>query len=403
MPGNNRCMKDTVVVKAHPMHCGSTCMNDISSSSVAFKKCGPEMQEAGFDVKEFGNKAVILLREPFRAIWSDFQRSINLNSRVDHHRMKINRTSLLQNQFFWDKYVQPTCSFLRFRQRLGWGGVANGPVMSDANVVFADSFVRWVSTAHRQAAAYLGAMNTYRTYIKEGHDAVVVTYEKLLDETTRTAELRKILSFLGSGWTDADIVCAFEDPQTKLSLRPKSHESAEAATLVDAYPVSLACELWSKWLQYSVPQGKAIGVDLSGYSIVHDYKCFDEAKDTPLSQQQLRSISSIEINPQSGTTRQHRPPARAESSSQQQVLVDESSVEPIENGISNVVESDAAASAAVQKFVLHYDLKSSVASVRDNFQRRQNPVDCAAAKYLIFRPGGSGFGSQLHIFGTQVC
>lgn len=106
--GNNRCMKDTVVVKAHPMHCGSKCMDDISSSAVAFKKCGPEMQEAGLDVKEFGNKAVILLREPFRAIWSDFQRSINLNSRVDHHRMKINRTSLLQNQFFWDKYVQAT-------------------------------------------------------------------------------------------------------------------------------------------------------------------------------------------------------------------------------------------------------------------------------------------------------
>lgn len=255
-------------------------------------------------------------------------------------------------------------------------------------------------------------MNTYRTYIKEGHEAVVVTYERLLDESTRTAELGKILSFLGSGWADSDLACAFEDPQTKMSLRPKSQEDAEAATLVDAYPVSLACELWSKWLKYSVPQGQAIGVDLSGYTIIHDYTCFDEAKDTPLSQQQLRKISSIEINSQFvEPTARHQPlsPPVVKSSQKTQVLVDESSFEPSKNRISNGadyaddVESVPAASADVQKFVLDYELKSSVAAVRDDFQRRQNPMDCAAAKYLIFRPGGSGFGSQLHIFGTQVC
>jgi hypothetical protein len=71
----------------------------------SYKKCGPEMIAAGLDVREFGNRAVIVIREPFRAIWSDFQRGILLNSRTDHHVMKVNRSALLGNEFLWDTYV----------------------------------------------------------------------------------------------------------------------------------------------------------------------------------------------------------------------------------------------------------------------------------------------------------
>lgn len=109
--GNDRCMDDTIVVKAHPMHCGTTCMRDISTSKIAFKKCGPELQAAGHDVTDFGNNAVILIREPFKAIWSDFQRSVNLNAKTDHHLMKVNRTSFLGNEFFWKKCVRSCCPF----------------------------------------------------------------------------------------------------------------------------------------------------------------------------------------------------------------------------------------------------------------------------------------------------
>ncbi len=76
----------------------------------------------------------------------------------------------------------------------------------------------------------------------------MVTYERLSDPRARVQELSKVVAFLGTGWTPADVQCAFDSPQGSNSLRPRE-EVAAAATLVDVYPVTLACEMWRKHLK----------------------------------------------------------------------------------------------------------------------------------------------------------
>ena len=432
LSGNERCMDDTVAVKAHPMHCGTKCMQDISVSTVAFRKCGPEMQGAGLNVKEFGNRAVILIREPFHAIWSDFQRSVNLNSKTDHHLMKVNRTSLLGHQFLWERFVHSFGSQHLFpsllRERM-WFRVCQcafrcnfqrSTVNHGGDAVLHLMRCRWVKTARRQAGAYLGSLNTYRSYVEAGNEVVVVLYERLADPATRVEELTKIVSFLGSGWTAGDVACAFEDAKTTKSRRPSSHGHSEHATLRDAFPVWLACELWQKYLQYSEIQGRSLGVDLSEYGIIHGYECWDDSK-PELSQGDVRSLSSIAIEAPAATMKKpnegegaaarsppapvEAPPASEPSTSRQQPV---STTTPPVESVSGLETSAAAVSTPKKKKKKRYSLdhvrlSAGAAEMRKQFQEHQNPADCSAAKYMIFKPGGSGFGSQLHIFGTQAC
>ncbi len=116
-----------------------------------------------------------------------------------------------------------------------------------------------METAKRDAGAYLGSLNTYQSYVASGKEAVVVTYERLSDPRTRVQELTKVVSFLGTGWTAEDVECAFDAPQGSNSLRARAHDD-DAATLVDAYPVKLACEMWRKHLKcvfrLAVPHGR---------------------------------------------------------------------------------------------------------------------------------------------------
>jgi len=270
---------------------------------------------------------------------------------------------------------------------------------------------RWVNTTKRQAAAYLGALNAYRQYTERGHNAVVVTYERLIDPATRVDELSKILAFLGTGWTREDAECAFESPHTKKSYR-QQHNNANAATVIDAYPVTLACELWNRWLRYSGPQGNALGVDLTDYTIINNYQCWSES-DAPLTQAQLRAISGLRVDGPAGVgTNGRQPhgnvpkPSDSQDAAASQTARSSHSVESVRAAATATTAKAVQLSepaSAITTYQLSYDLNSDASDARATFQKFQNPEDCASAKYLIFRPGGSGFGSQLHIFATQAC
>jgi hypothetical protein len=105
-PGVAACNAD-----AGSLHQSTAALTSVSHTApplacvYSYKKCGPEMLAAGLELREFGDRAVIVIREPFRAIWSDFQRGILLNARTDHHVMKVNRSALLGNEFLWNTCV----------------------------------------------------------------------------------------------------------------------------------------------------------------------------------------------------------------------------------------------------------------------------------------------------------
>ena len=265
---------------------------------------------------------------------------------------------------------------------------------------------RWVNETRRQARSYLGALNTYKHYIQSGKEAVVVTYERLADPTTRVEELTKIVSFLGTGWAVEDIECAFESPQTMKSLRGRDGEFAEqAATIRDAYPVWLACDLWRTSLQYSKALGEQLKVDLSGYGVINGYKCFDRDKDSPPTHSEQRRLTSLRPPGSVQEVTKNAPKKPNRNQKPKRAPRGGENAEKLRTPSKKSAQATAPATSisGVTPYRLSYNLTAKAQSVLDTFVQHQNPEDCASAKYLIFKPGGSGFGSQLHIFATQAC
>lgn len=266
----------------------------------------------------------------------------------------------------------------------------------------------------RQASAYLGSLNTFKQYIDSGKDNLVIIFEKLLDPATRVDELVKALDFLGTGWTREDAEHAFESPTTRKSLRPKeSGQMSLAATIGDAYPVTLACEMWRKWLHYSSRIGPALGVDLSNYTVFNNYACsyFDNQMKPPPSFQDMRKLSRIHLNLDNSENAKHNDAENVEhlkkaEKDKQVVLKMSQKAEATQLQFetkTNTIQKVATTVFASTSYQLNYTLNPDIKLITDTFHKLQNPSDCGNAKYLIFKPGGSGFGSQIHIIATQAC
>ena len=158
---------------------------------------------------------ILVVRDPFRAIWSEGQRRITRSLRHIHNFLGkggIHTLSLTRN---W------------LSNKNNWG--------------------KWVQLAKRMATDYHAMWMHYDTLIQRGAPHVFIPYEDLTDETRRHGALDDMLQFIGHGFDQKRVQCAFDSAENKAIRRPSAGSSANARALFnDAYPSDdpFTCEIW---------------------------------------------------------------------------------------------------------------------------------------------------------------
>ena len=198
MPGEGECSPRVVLIKAHP----TTHKRMTGFRNGKLARMGPTCKT----IHDF-DKAIIVIRNPYDAIWSDHNRKITRN-----HIGKIKKN--------------------KFRYKL------------------------WEKNALRLAFAYENMWKeSYDPFIeKVGPDKyVIVKYEDLMSSATQMESLAKIMKVLKYEYTMERLKCAFY-----LSNHPKvkrSEVSQDTATKEEAYNRPLVCKMW-KNLAYPSKRGQ---------------------------------------------------------------------------------------------------------------------------------------------------
>jgi hypothetical protein len=203
LPGEKKCGNMTVASKAHPF--SLTFVN----SDKTHKRACLKMKEASSRAKcklggvpECFDRALIVIRDPFHSIWSEYNRQFATGHRGDHDK------GILLSSF------RPDTAKKVYAERL------------------VNSFVsQWKLLENVIANFPSGSF-------------AVIKYENLINPAVRTAELQKAVNFLGvTGIPTQRIECAFN-----LSESPKVHRSIDGEKMVTidiAYesPITV-CSMW---------------------------------------------------------------------------------------------------------------------------------------------------------------
>ena len=201
-PGEYVCGPEVVIVKAHP-----------TTHNFAHFERGGYNHRCTINHVE---KAIMVIRNPFDAIWSDHNRKITRS-----HVGKI-----LEKDF----------------DRKAW-------VMNAKRLA--------IKYAEMWTLSYLPFMKKYpKNYI-------LVKYEDLIDPADQLSVLGNIMNFIQQPRETKRLGCAFYLANNPTVQRPKSTQD-KVMQKVDAYTPSLVCELWN------IVQMKA---QEFGYGIYRNYTC----------------------------------------------------------------------------------------------------------------------------------
>jgi hypothetical protein len=203
--GETHCGNLTLVTKGHP---GSFLFSKGNGSAVnpslnlrenlgTTKSCNRLQKFVRFD------RAIIVIRDPYSAIWSEYNRRYSPGHKGEHNK------------------GIPKATFNKATAKKIYG--------SDMTRIFASQF-----------NAIELVMRSFRP-----SDFVMVRYENLVDQQRRTEELQKMLSFLGyANVTKERLQCAFI-----LSESPRVHRAVDADKMVTvdmAYESpETVCSMWS--------------------------------------------------------------------------------------------------------------------------------------------------------------
>ena len=189
--GEKSCGKRVSVVKAHPQD-----LNVSVSGEVYHTLPGNKCQRIG---TTFFDKTVIIHRNPFKAIWSEFQRG---GSRDRHAK------GIPKDQFDWSIWKNfATKNILQFKQA-------------------------WDEKYH----------HIFSTF-SPGH-FLVASYERLISDNVeeKKDELRKIVQFLGFPLDEKRIECAFLISFNSKVMRRKSNDDVSFEQAFSDEEAS--CKLW---------------------------------------------------------------------------------------------------------------------------------------------------------------
>ncbi len=215
LPGQEKCDSTVIAVKAHPVHFRPV---HLLSGRVT-KKC---WREGGL-VKGF-ERFILLYRDPYAAIWSDYQRRLNGGSHSEEAREG------------------------RFREEH-----------------FAEVAVRWAND-------YVNMLNDFKMIERRvrKRDVMKVTYEDLMTREggKREEVLRKMVLFLGRDKEGEDrrrLECAFvlaDRRDTRRRGKEGGKEGGKVLTREDVYTKELVCKMWAilekggvTEMGYGLPEG----------------------------------------------------------------------------------------------------------------------------------------------------
>lgn len=167
-------------------------------------------------------RAVLLIRNPFDAIWSEFQRRVT-QSHVE---------GILKHTFQWSRWQ------------------ANAAQLShEFNTMWEEH--------------YAGIEKAYPS-----KDYIYIRYEDLKNKSTRIDTLQKIVTFLHLSTPRLQLECAFVSAESK-----KAHRAIDPdleMTKETAYTVPLVCRMWKLFGKHSLKHG---------YQVWGNYNC--DANDYP--------------------------------------------------------------------------------------------------------------------------
>jgi len=164
---------------------------------------------------------ILVVRDPFRAIWSEGQRRIT--------------------------------RFLRRSGRAEGQGASHTQSLTRAWLGDERNWAKWVALATRMAADYYDMWVGYETLIDAGSPYVFIAYEDLTEVPSRHGALQRMIAFIGDAFEEQRVGCAFDSAENKNIRRPPPGGAAEdsRALLHNAYPAdqALACDIWKTMTQ----------------------------------------------------------------------------------------------------------------------------------------------------------
>ena len=224
LPGEGRCDRSVVAVKAHPTHVDSFDFVPAAAGMLRlnvtrkpqYAKCAP-YRFAG---------AVVVVRDPYRAIWAEYKRHINWKEVVAGHatgnrRGTACRSALRAQSLHSGTLLRPCFDKQHFAHR-----------------------------AYHLARTWKHAWFHYVRFrgLRRGR-LLQVTFEDLLHPHRRLIVLRQLVSFTGAGLaslSDEVLGCAFtlaESPHIHRDHRAES--SSQVVSLEDAFANrTLVCLMW---------------------------------------------------------------------------------------------------------------------------------------------------------------
>eukprot|EP00039_Didymoeca_costata_P013773 m.214511 g.214511 ORF g.214511 m.214511 type:complete len:826 (-) comp15869_c1_seq1:1829-4306(-) len=168
---------------------------------------------------------ILVVRDPFKAIWAEAQRRLVKVSRKWHpshggtHVMTL-QTTWLQKEENWKL---------------------------------------WTDLALRLAEEYVQMWTDYKTLINAGSKKVFVPFEALTDPSKQHTALQRMLAFIGDNFNNSRVKCAFLS--SNLSTIRRSRSTEKAANFSVAFPPSnplWTCKVWDI-IKNCIPVAKRLG------------------------------------------------------------------------------------------------------------------------------------------------
>ena len=247
LPGEGRCDRSVIAVKAHPQHIDS--IDFLPANGGVFKlnvtrkpqyvKCTPLRFTS----------AIIVVRDPYRSIWAEYKRHVNWREVV------VGRP-------FGSESANPVC-----RRALRSQSLHSGAMLRDCF-----DAAHFAHHAQHLARGWKHAWFHYGRFRSMRHARLLqVAYEDLTDPSKRAAVLRKMVDFVGASSTampskvsDDALRCAFalaDNPHIHRKHAGSSRSSApasrfEVATIEQAYANrTVVCAMWQLFRRKAAKAG----------------------------------------------------------------------------------------------------------------------------------------------------
>ena len=197
LPGEFYCGKRVSAIKVHPNTHGFLSGEHPIGIGKGIDSLGSTKMSCKLNgVNEF-KRAILLIRNPFEAIFSEFQRRI-----LKSHTEKIGKENL---KFEWNVWMEHASEL-----------------------------------SHQYVEMSMHYTDMIRAYGKE--NVMYVRYEDLIQPKIRLKRLSSLYTFITGKRATADILqCAFYLSETTAARRPRGPKSAN---LTDAYAYGLGCKVW---------------------------------------------------------------------------------------------------------------------------------------------------------------